>query len=65
MTDWQTIFSGTSNATVQDFVNRNISGRQLLRSVRGEGRSRLSTAFRQRGTEGVRELARRALSRRS
>lgn len=65
MVNWTLIFNGTAERSVERFVDREISGRQLLNSFWDtEARSKLNTAFRRRGTDGVRELARKALSRR-
>lgn len=65
MVNWDLIFTGVDGNDVREFVEGRLSGRQLLNSFYDtEARSKLNTAFRRRGTDGVRELARRALSRR-
>lgn len=65
MTNWNLIFSKFNNECVfADFANGQISGRQLLRELTGDVRPKVSTLLRNRGTNGTRELARRALSRR-
>jgi hypothetical protein len=65
MTDWNLIFSSVDERDVQRFVTGDLSGRALLNSFwNPEAKSHLNTQFRRRGTDGVREIARKALSRR-
>lgn len=66
MVNWNEIFRNVRNeCSFADFADGVISGRQLLREVTSDVRPTVSTMLRNRGTSGVRELARRALSRRA